>query len=86
MGDEIKTQFEQINDSVTPKEKVNLRSIPSVDDPRCEIVATIYKGDVVTRTGINRDVGWSRVEYNGRDLYCVTSLLTEVETPEIPLT
>ena len=85
-GDEIKTQFEQINDSVTPKEKVNLRSIPSVDDPRCEIVATIYKGDVVTRTGINRDVGWSRVEYNGRDLYCVTSLLTEVETPEIPLT
>jgi uncharacterized protein YraI len=30
---------------------------------------------VVTRTGINEDVGWSRVEYNGQTLYCVTSYL-----------
>ena len=35
----------------------------------------IKEGDTVKRTGINRDVGWSRVEYNGQTLYCVSSYL-----------
>ena len=39
------------------------------------MVATIYSGDIVTRTGINEDVGWSRVEYNGQTLYCVSSYI-----------
>ena len=76
---EIKTQFEDIDDWVTPKEKVNLRSIPSVDDPRSQVVATITSADKVHRTGINRDVGWSRVEYEGQTLYCVTQYLNEAK-------
>ena len=74
---EIKTQFEAADDWVTPKEKVNLRSIPSVDDPRSQVIATITSADKVHRTGLNRDVGWSRVEYNGQTLYCVTQYLNE---------
>ena len=74
--EEIQTQFETVNDRVTAKVEVNLRSIPSVEDPDCIVVATIKNGEVVTRTGINRDVGWSRVEYNGQTLYCVSSYLT----------
>ena len=74
---EIKTQFEEVDDLVTPKEKVNLRSIPSVDNPDSKVVATITSHDTVKRTGINRDVGWSRVEYNGQTLYCVTRYLNE---------
>ena len=74
---EIKTQFEDVDDWVTPKEKVNLRSIPSVDDPRSQVIATVTSADKVHRTGLNRDVGWSRVEYEGQTLYCVTQYLNE---------
>lgn len=76
---EIQTQFEPMNDTVTAKLEVNLRSLPSVEDPDCVVVATIHNGDVVKRTGINRDVGWSRVEYQGQTLYCVSSYLTSAE-------
>lgn len=77
--DEIQTQFELINDRVTAKVEVNLRSLPSVEDPGCVVVASIKNGEVVIRTGINRDLGWSRVEYNGQTLYCVSSYLTSAE-------
>lgn len=78
-NDEIQTQFEEMNDRVTAKVEVNLRSLPSVEDPDCVVVAKLKNGEVVTRTGINRDVGWSRVEYNGQTLYCVSSYLTEAQ-------
>lgn len=76
---EIHTQFEEVNEQVTAKVEVNLRSLPSVDNPDCVVVATIKNGEFVTRTGINRDVGWSRVDYNGQTLYCVSSYLTGAE-------
>lgn len=76
---EIQTQFEPMQDRVTAKVEVNLRTLPSVEDPRCEVVATLKNGEVVTRTGINRDVGWSRVEYQGRTLYCVSNYLTAAQ-------
>lgn len=77
-GGDIQTEFEGISDLVTAKDEVNLRSLPSVEDPNCVIVARLKYGEVVTRTGINRDLGWSRVVYNGRTLYCVSSYLTGV--------
>ena len=73
---QIQTQFEDIQDQVTAKVEVNLRSLPSVEDPKCVVVATLKNGEIVTRTGINRDVGWSRVIYNGQTLYCVSNYLT----------
>lgn len=76
---EIQTQFEPIQDCVTAKVEVNLRTLPSVEDPRCKVVAKLKNGDVVNRTGINRDVGWSRVEYQGQILYCVSNYLTQAE-------
>lgn len=76
---EIQTQFEECNDRVTAKLEVNLRTLPSVEDPDCVVVASIKNGEVVTRTGINQDLGWSRVLYNGQTLYCVSSYLTEAE-------
>lgn len=75
----IETVFTPVNEQVTPKEAVNLRTIPSVTDERSEIVVQIKNGEVVTRTGINNDVGWSRVEYNGQTLYCVSSYLELVQ-------
>ena len=75
---EIQTQFEFVDDKVTAKKAVNLRSLPSVEDPRCEIVAQLDNGVVIRRTGINHDLGWSRVDYNGQPLYCITSYLKVV--------
>lgn len=76
---EIQTQFEYVEDRVTAKKAVNLRSLPSVEDPRCEVVAQLDHGTVIRRTGINHDLGWSRVDYNGRPLYCITSYLKVVD-------
>lgn len=81
--DGINTVFTAVNDRVTAKEVVNLRSIPSVTREDSVVVAQLTKGEWITRTGINTDVGWSRVEYNGRTLYCITSYLeTENAVPE----
>ena len=74
----IQTQFEAVSDQVTPKKEVNLRTIPSVEDEDSQVVVLLKHGEIVTRTGINRDLGWSRVEYNGQELYCITSYLEEV--------
>lgn len=75
----IKTQFEEVNEKVTAKEYVNLRNIPSTTHEKSVVVAVLHKGDIAIRTGINADVGWSRVEYNGQILYCVSSHITVVE-------
>ena len=77
--DNVKTRFKVVNHKVTAKEAVNLRTLPSVTREDSEVVVKIKNGDVVTRTGINIDLGWSRVEYEGRTLYCVSRYLVTVE-------
>ena len=77
----IQTEFKDTDDYVTAKDAVNLRTIPSVTDPESKVVTQIKKGDVVHRTGVNSDVGWSRVVWEGQILYCVTSYLKVVENP-----
>ena len=77
--DGIDTEFRSVSDSVTAKDVVNLRSIPSYTREDSLVVAQLKKGQVIRRTGINEDVGWSRVEYQGQILYCITSYLEVVE-------
>lgn len=76
---DIQTEFEPVNEQVTAKKEVNLRTLPSTEHPDVKVAARLYNGQVATRTGINRDLGWSRVEYNGMTLYCISSYLTEAE-------
>ncbi len=76
--DGIQTEFTPVSEQVTAKDVVNLRNIPSVTNEESQVVAQLKNGEVITRTGINADVGWSRVEYNGQILYCVSSYLTLV--------
>lgn len=71
----IKTQFTAVNESVTAKIEVNLRTLPSVTNPDAAVAATLKYGEWITRTGIS-DNGWSRVEYNGQVLYCISSYLS----------
>ncbi len=75
--DGIQTEFAPVNaERVTAKDVVNLRNLPSVTHEDSEVVTQLKKGDIAIRTGINEDLGWSRVEYNGQTLYCVSSYLT----------
>ena len=78
-GDGLKTKFTTCNDVVTAKIEVNLRTLPSVTNPDAAVVAVLKNGETVTRTGINTDYGWSRVDYNGQTLYCVSSYLTSAQ-------
>lgn len=75
-GDGLKTKFAERNDQVTAKIEVNLRALPSVTNPDATVVAVLHNGEYVTRTGINEEYGWSRVDYNGQTLYCISSYLT----------
>ena len=77
--DGVETRFEAVNEKVTAKEKVNLRALPSVEHEDAKVVAVLKNGDIAVRTGINRDLGWSRVEYQGKVLYCVSSMIKTVE-------
>lgn len=77
--DGIKTVFTECNERVCPKIEVNLRTLPSVTNPDSQVVVTIRHGDIVTRTGINTDVGWSRVQYGEQALYCISSYVYVVE-------
>lgn len=74
--DGLKTKFTDCNELMTAKIETNLRALPSVTNPDAVVVATIRYGEVVVRTGVNTEVGWSRVEYGGQVLYCVSSYLT----------
>lgn len=76
-GDGLKTRFTDRNEQVTAKIEVNLRALPSVTNPDAAVVAVLHNGEYATRTGINEDYGWSRVEYNGQTLYCISSYLCE---------
>lgn len=78
-GDGLKTKFTPCSDLVTAKIEVNLRTLPSVTNPDAAVVVTLKNGEVITRTGINTDYGWSRVDYNGQTLYCVSSYLTSAQ-------
>lgn len=74
-------QFQEAADTVTAKKETNLRSEPSTarDDT---VVVKLKNGETVSRTGINQDTGWSRLEYNGQTLYAVSRYLTDELTPK----
>lgn len=76
-GDGLKTKFADRSEQVTAKIEVNLRALPSVTNPDAVVVAVLHNGEYATRTGINEDYGWSRVEYNGQTLYAISSYLCE---------
>lgn len=75
----IQTPFTDVYEKVTAKEYVNLRNIPSTTHEKAVVVTQLYNGQVAIRTGINTDVGWSRLEYNGQVLYCVSSHIMVIE-------
>lgn len=66
--------FRDIQESVTAKIETNLRSAPSQGSDS-QVLYTLKNGQIATRTGIS-DSGWSRVEWDGKVYYAVSSYLT----------
>lgn len=73
--------FKEVNEKVTAKIKTNLRTVPSTADPDT-VAEVLMNGDIAIRTGIGNN-GWSRLEYEGKILYAVSSYLTtNLEAPK----
>lgn len=72
---DVSMPFDSVQESVTPKDVINLRSVPSTADENTIVVQSL-NGEVLSRTGVNANTGWSRIDYNGQTLYAVTQYLT----------
>lgn len=77
---EANMKFKEVNETVTAKEKTNLRDKPSQGSD-AKVIYTLINGETATRTGIS-DSGWSRIEFKGQTLYAVSSYLTTDLTPK----
>ncbi len=67
--------YTDTNEQVTAKQEVNLREGPST---KYNIAGVLKSGTFITRTGIGKN-GWSRLSFNGKTVYAITSYLsTEV--------
>ena len=78
--------FGDVNETVTAKDVINLRSTPYTGDEG-NVVGQLKNGESLTRTGRNDSTGWSRLEYDGQTVYAVSAYLTTdltYKTPEKP--
>ncbi|MCM1046018.1 MAG: hypothetical protein NC417_10955 [Candidatus Gastranaerophilales bacterium] len=71
--------FVDCDDTITPKEYVNLRVEPSTSQGDATVRVQLNYGEQAHRTGYSPDAGWSRVEYNGEVLYVVSSYVLAVQ-------
>lgn len=71
--------FTDCDNIITPKEYVNLRTEPSTAGGESTVFCQASAGDIIRRTGISPDFGWSRIEYADQVLYVVTSNVEVVE-------
>lgn len=73
--------FTPCDDMVSPKMEVNLRLEPSTNQGDNTVHCRLLYGENVHRTGYDDASGWSRVEFDGKVLYVVTSYIFVVEEP-----
>lgn len=71
--------FKDCDDTVTAREYVNMRTEPSTAQGSATVSAQLNTENTVHRIAYSPDAGWSKVEYNGKILYVVTSYIQKVE-------
>ena len=64
--------YTDVNENVTAKNEVNLRSGAGTN---FDVVAVLKNGTTVKRTGVGKN-GWSRLVYEGKTVYAISSYLT----------
>ena len=76
--------FIAVDETVTAKDVLNLRSAPTTADSE-NVVAQLKNGESAKRIGVNKDTGWSKLEYNGQTVYAVSRYLTTDLTYKPPV-
>lgn len=56
-------------------DECNIRTEPNTD---CEVLAVLYIGETVTKTGEAED-GWTQIDYNGQTAYVKSEFLAAAE-------
>lgn len=71
--------FVAVSGTVKAKDgQTNLRTLPTTNEP--SVVVAVLTGDMtLSRIGIDKDKGWTKLDYNGQTVYAVTNYLTVVE-------
>ena len=64
--------YTTVNEQVTAKDVTNLRDAATT---KSNIVVALKNGEVVTRIGVGKN-GWSKLNYNGKTVYAISSYLT----------
>ncbi len=64
--------YTSVNEKVTAKEVVNLRDAAGTS---ANIVGTLKNGEIITRIAVGKN-GWSKLSYNGKTVFAVSSYLT----------
>ncbi len=72
--------YKTVNDRVTAKYQVNLREAATSTSAQ---VGVLNAGEYLERTAIGSN-GWSRLNFNGKTVYAVTSYLTNEENYQKP--
>lgn len=75
--DEKEVKITEVNEIVYAKQNCNLRKSWTTQSDKA---GYLKKGQEITRTGIT-DNGWSRVKYEGKDVFVLSTLITK-EKPE----
>lgn len=69
-------QYTEVLDVVTPNTVVNVRTVPSTEDPST-IVLKLNPGDMIYRTGVGNN-GWSKVILGDKAFYIYSTYLDKV--------
>lgn len=69
---EEEKSYTAVNDQVTAKDTVNLRTAATT---KSGLAGVLKNGETLPRVGIGAN-GWSKLVYNGRTVYAITSYLT----------
>lgn len=67
--------FEEVDEDVTAKDAAIIRILPSTEGITA-VAGQLQNGQFLKRIGVNKDTGWSKVIFNGREGYAVTYYLT----------
>lgn len=77
--EEKEVKITDVNETVYANQNCNLRKSWTTSSDKA---GYLKKGQEITRTGIT-DNGWSRVKYNGKDVFVLSSLITKEKPEEV---
>ena len=82
-SNDLGMEFTPVSDYVTAKNRTNLRSEPSTGQGDATVVVKLSNGDAIPRVGVCEATGWSKMLYNGKYVYAVTSYMEVVDVPPL---